>query len=154
MLSYIFPAAFPLESAMPIKERVTRVIDGDTFMTDKRKRAVRLANVDAPENGERGAIAATRRLTAMVAGKEVTVMPVARDRYGRTVAKVTVEGRSVERAVKAAQKARKRKPRPFRLALNRKDRNDDLIGRLPPLARQLRRTCWKRTENGRMMSSV
>jgi len=96
---------------MPIKERVTRVIDGDTFMTDKRKRAVRLANVDAPENGERGAVAATRRLTAMVAGKEVTVMPVARDRYGRTVAKVTVEGRSVERAVKAAQKAKKRKPR-------------------------------------------
>ena len=64
---------------MPIKERVTRVIDGDTFMTDKRKRAVRLANVDAPEKGERGAVAATRRLTAMVAGKEVTVMPVARD---------------------------------------------------------------------------
>ena len=95
---------------MPIKERVTRVIDGDTFMTDKRKRAVRLANVDTPEKGERGAVAATRRLAAMVAGKEVTVMPVARDVYGRTVAKVTVEGRSVERAVKATRKPRRRKP--------------------------------------------
>jgi len=28
------------------KETVTRVIDGDTFMTSSRKRPVRLANVD------------------------------------------------------------------------------------------------------------
>jgi len=95
---------------MSIKERVTRVIDGDTFITDKRKRAVRLANVDTPEKGERGAVAATRRLATMIGGKEVTVIPVARDRYGRTVAKVTVEGRSVERAVKATQKTGRRKP--------------------------------------------
>ncbi len=31
---------------MPRKEKVTKVIDGDTFMTDKRKNPVRLANVD------------------------------------------------------------------------------------------------------------
>ena len=95
---------------MSIKERVTRVIDGDTFMTDKRKRTVLLTNIDMPEKGERGAVAATRQLTAMIAGKEVTVMPVARDRYGRTVAKVTVEGRSVERAMK------REKDKPARLS--------------------------------------
>jgi len=35
---------------MPRKEKVTKIIDGDTFMTDKRKHPVRLANVDTPEN--------------------------------------------------------------------------------------------------------
>lgn len=87
---------------MPKKERVTRVVDGDTFMTDKRKRAVRLANVDTPEKGLRGAISATRRLASMISGKEVSVTPVARDVYGRTVAKVKVGNRSVEKAVKDA----------------------------------------------------
>lgn len=32
-------------------ERVTTVIDGDTFRTKSRKNSVRLANVDAPEFG-------------------------------------------------------------------------------------------------------
>lgn len=87
---------------MPTKERVTRVVDGYTFMTDKRERAVRLADVDTPEKGERGAIAATRRLASMISGKNVTITPVARDAYGRTVAKVKVGSRSVEKAVKDA----------------------------------------------------
>lgn len=96
---------------MPIKERVTRVVDGDTFMTDKRKRAVRLADVDTPEKGERGAVAAKRRLSSMIAGKEVTVIPVARDSYGRTVAKVTVEGVSVEKSIKTRVKKSKQSAR-------------------------------------------
>ena len=36
------------------KEKVTRIIDGDTFETNRRKNPVRLANVDAPEKGQRG----------------------------------------------------------------------------------------------------
>jgi endonuclease YncB( thermonuclease family) len=31
------------------KEKVTQIIDGDTFLTDKRKIPVRLAEVDTPE---------------------------------------------------------------------------------------------------------
>ncbi len=34
---------------MPRKEKVTRIIDGDTFETGSCKNPVRLANVDAPE---------------------------------------------------------------------------------------------------------
>lgn len=103
---------------MPTKERVTRVVDGDTFMTNKRKRAVRLADVDTPERGERGAVAAKRRLSSMIAGKEVTVIPVARDSYGRTVAKVTVEGKSVEKSVKTHTRKRRQiaHPKPKRVA--------------------------------------
>ncbi len=33
------------------KEKVTKVIDGDTFMTSRRKIPVRLADVNAPEKG-------------------------------------------------------------------------------------------------------
>ena len=35
------------------KAKVQKVIDGDTFTTDKGKK-VRLANVNAPEKGRRG----------------------------------------------------------------------------------------------------
>lgn len=31
------------------KEKVTKVIDGDTFLTSRRKKPVRLANINAPE---------------------------------------------------------------------------------------------------------
>ena len=39
---------------MARKEKVTKVIDGDTFETASRKNPVRLANVNAPEKGEPG----------------------------------------------------------------------------------------------------
>lgn len=39
---------------MPRKEKVTKIIDGDTFETDRRKHPVRLANVDTPEKGQSG----------------------------------------------------------------------------------------------------
>ncbi len=63
---------------MITNERVIRVVDGDTFMTAGRERAVRLANVDAPEKGRPGAVIATRFLSTMILGKNVDIDPVAR----------------------------------------------------------------------------
>ena len=85
---------------MPRKERVTKVIDGDTFMTASRKNPIRLANVDAPEKGTRGGAAATKALKDMIHGETVSVDTVARDTYGRSVAKVKVGRQSVNKAVK------------------------------------------------------
>jgi endonuclease YncB( thermonuclease family) len=85
---------------MPRKERVTKVIDGDTFMTASRKNPVRLANVDAPEKGARGGAAATKALKDMIQGETVSIDTVARDTYGRSVAKVKVGRNSVNKAVK------------------------------------------------------
>ena len=85
---------------MPRKERVTKVIDGDTFMTASRKNPVRLANVDAPEKGTRGGAAATKALKSMIQGETVSIDTVARDTYGRSVAKVKVGRNSVNKAVK------------------------------------------------------
>lgn len=82
------------------KERVTKVIDGDTFMTASRKNPIRLANVDAPEKGTRGGAAATKALKSMIQGETVSIDTVARDTYGRSVAKVKVGRNSVNKAVK------------------------------------------------------
>jgi len=89
---------------MARKERVTRVIDGDTFETASRKRPVRLANVNAPERGKRGGAAATNALKGLIAGETVSIETVARDVYGRSVAKVKVGRRSVNKAMKEKTK--------------------------------------------------
>jgi len=82
------------------KEKVTNVNDGDTFSTKSRpKHSVRLAGVDAPEKGQRGSKAATKALRQMIGGKKVEVKTVARDKYGRAVANVEVDGKSVNRAM-------------------------------------------------------
>ena len=70
------------------KETVTRVIDGDTFRTSSRKHSVRLANVNAPEKGKKGGAKATQQLKSLIQGKKVEVNTLARDTYGRAVAKV------------------------------------------------------------------
>lgn len=85
---------------MPRKERVTRVIDGDTFMTDRRQNPVRLANVDAPEKGEPGGAAATKTLRDFIEGETVSIDTVARDGYGRSVAKVKLGRQSVNKAMR------------------------------------------------------
>jgi endonuclease YncB( thermonuclease family) len=84
---------------MARKEKVTKVIDGDTFETASRKNPVRLANVDAPEKGQPGAGKATEALRKLIQGKEVIIDTVARDRYGRSVANVKVGRKSVNKAM-------------------------------------------------------
>lgn len=73
---------------MSRKEKVTKVIDGDTFKTASRKRSVRLADIDAPEKGRPGSVKATAALKKMIEGEMVRIKPVGRDKYGRTVADV------------------------------------------------------------------
>lgn len=92
---------------MARKERVTRVIDGDTFRTASRRHSVRLANVDGPEKGKPGAAVATRKLGNLIRGKDVSIQTVARDTYGRSIANVRVGRRSVNRAMRPENKKRK-----------------------------------------------
>jgi len=85
---------------MPRIEKVTRVIDGDTFETNRRKHPVRLANVNTPEKGTRGFQSTKQFLQAMIEGKEVSIETVARDKYSRSVADVRIRRQSVNKAVK------------------------------------------------------
>lgn len=89
---------------MARKEKVTKVIDGDTFETASRKNPVRLANVDAPEKGQPGATKATQALRNLIQGEVVTIDTVARDQYRRSVANVKVGGKSVNKAMQGKVK--------------------------------------------------
>lgn len=79
------------------KAKVTSVIDGDTFKVPRK--AIRLANVDAPEMGNRGGAKAKNQLKDMIQGKTISYKPVGRS-YGRVVAQVKLGGKSVNQAVR------------------------------------------------------
>lgn len=89
---------------MARKETVTKIIDGDTFKTDSRKYSVRLANVQAPEKGNPGYNVAKKKLETLIGNRVVSIQTVARDVYGRSVAKVMVGRRSVNKAMQPKKK--------------------------------------------------
>jgi len=82
---------------MPRKEKVTKIIDGDTFLTNRRKHPVRLANVDTPEKRQPGYQDAKKALSDMILKKDVTIDTKARDKYKRSVANVKLGRRSVNK---------------------------------------------------------
>jgi len=73
--------------------KVWRVIDGDTVIVGMQRRqriTIRLAAIDAPEDGQPGGEAATVALIRMIGGKVVRVETHEEDCYGRTVATLYV----------------------------------------------------------------
>jgi len=86
------------------KEKVTKVLDGDTFLTNRRKYPVRLDGLDTPEKGQPGYQKAKQKLEKLILDKEVTIETIARDKYRRPVAKVKVGIQSVNRIMKKYQK--------------------------------------------------
>ena len=70
---------------------VTTVRDGDSFATSTNGET-RLANVCAPEKNKSGFQLAKERLEALILRRSVSIVPVARDTFGRTVADVYVNG--------------------------------------------------------------
>ena len=79
-------------------ERVTRVIDGDTFETAMG--SVRLAGVNAPELGSQKGQKAKRDLEGMIGGKTVSIEVVGYS-YGRRVAEVKIGSWSINKAMKS-----------------------------------------------------
>jgi micrococcal nuclease len=80
--------------------RVTRVSDGDTLWVrpseaGARPLKLRLVDVDAPEICQPWGLQAREALKRQVAGKTVAVQTVARDRYGRILARISLDGHSV-----------------------------------------------------------
>ncbi len=53
---------------------------------------IRLAGIDAPERKQAYGLASRKHLASIVAGKQVTVEYKKRDRYGRIVGKVLLDG--------------------------------------------------------------
>jgi hypothetical protein len=71
-------------------------VDGDTLVCNRQK--VRLTNVYAPEMNQPGGSAAKKKLQARVQNREVALRTHGKDRYGRLLAEVFVDGRRVEQA--------------------------------------------------------
>jgi len=76
--------------------KVVGVHDGDTLTClsgEKQQIKVRLDAIDAPELGQPFGQASKRALSDMVFGKTVTVIQKKKDRWGRTIAHVLVDGK-------------------------------------------------------------
>ena len=79
--------------------KIKEVVDGDTFRLQNTK-LVRLAGVKAPETGQSGAQKAKQALrTLLPRGTTVGISPKAKS-YGRTVAEITKNGKSVNKAMR------------------------------------------------------
>ncbi len=75
--------------------KVVKVVDGDTvYVLDAnyKEHKIRLAGIDAPERKQAYGLASRKHLASIVAGKQVTIEYQKRDRYGRILGKVLVDG--------------------------------------------------------------
>ena len=77
---------------------VVSVADGDTIVViddAKRSYEIRLQGIDAPEGGQAFGDRSRENLSGLVADKEVTVSWFKRDRYGRIVGQVSINGADI-----------------------------------------------------------
>jgi endonuclease YncB( thermonuclease family) len=82
----------------PIIGKVVGVSDGDTITVlddQKRQHKVRLDGIDAPDNNQDFGSRAKQSLSDLVFGKTVTVTSSKKDKYGRTLGKVTLDGKNI-----------------------------------------------------------
>ncbi len=75
--------------------KVVKITDGDTLYVldaNYKDHKIRLAGIDAPERRQAYGLASRKHLASIVAGKQVRVEYQKRDRYGRIVGKVLLDG--------------------------------------------------------------
>jgi endonuclease YncB( thermonuclease family) len=63
------------------------VIDGNTLICD-RKIPIRLCGIDAPETGQPFSKQAQNLLLRLTLNKNITIIPITRDKYGRIIAEI------------------------------------------------------------------
>jgi endonuclease YncB( thermonuclease family) len=83
--------------AATLTGKVVKVADGDTItvLQENTQHRIRLQGIDAPERKQPHGNASRKHLASLVAGKTVTVQWDKRDRYGRIVGFVIVDGQDV-----------------------------------------------------------
>jgi len=82
-------------NASTIEGRVVGIADGDTVTVldaDNVQHKIRLGSIDAPEKKQPFGQRSKESLSALVFDKTVTVATTKRDRYGRAVGKIMVNG--------------------------------------------------------------
>ena len=93
-LSLLFAAS---HAAADVSGKVVSVHDGDTLtvLIEHRQVRVRLIDIDAPELGQPFGSRARQSLSGLCFGKVATLDVRGRDRYNRTLARVTCAGTEV-----------------------------------------------------------
>ena len=88
-------------NAETLTGRVEQVSDGDTVAVlgaSNVQHKIRISGIDAPERKQPFGNASRKHLATLVAGQEITVKWENRDRYGRIVGFVIVDGQDVNLA--------------------------------------------------------
>lgn len=81
-----------------ISGKVVSITDGDTLIVREsptKSVTVRLIHIDAPERGQAFGTRARQTLSEMAYGKEAEVAGISKDRYGRTLGELFVDGKSI-----------------------------------------------------------
>ncbi|HMG89378.1 MAG TPA: thermonuclease family protein [Chryseolinea sp.] len=115
--------------------KVVKVVDGDTFdlMSDKKIR-IRMFGIDSPERGQSFSVKAKEFTAGLIAGKEITVTIINKDRYGRFVCDVYLDnGTSVNAEIVKAG---------YAWHFTRYSNDDELV-RLQEEARASKRGLWQ-----------
>lgn len=84
-----------IASADTLEGRVVAVSDGDTIkiLADRTEFKIRVAGIDAPEKGQPWGMKSKEGMSSCAYGKMASVEWSKRDRYGRIVGKVVIEGK-------------------------------------------------------------
>ncbi len=92
--------AAPRAFADTLTGKVVKVADGDTvtILDNNTQHKIRLQDIDAPERKQPFGNASRKHLATLVAGQEITVKWENRDRYGRIVGFVILDGQDVNLA--------------------------------------------------------
>lgn len=106
IVSFIFIPAFCGEPSSTYGDsavrKAIRIIDGDTFellLDDNVHERIRLYGIDCPERKQPFSKVARDKLAELIFGKQVKIIRMYRDRYGRTVAMVFCGGININEAL-------------------------------------------------------
>lgn len=94
LFSALLSAVFVPPAHADFAGRVINVADGDTLtvLVAKSQVKVRLDSIDAPESKQAFGTRSRQSLAELCAGKAASVADLGKDRYGRTIGRVTCAG--------------------------------------------------------------
>jgi len=93
LAAFVFATAYPA-AAEQITGRVVAIQDGDTLtvLVDRRQVKVRMVEIDAPEKAQAFGNRSKQSLSDLCFNKTTKLDDKGKDRYGRTLARVTCDG--------------------------------------------------------------
>ena len=93
----LFPVVL-LSGKNDIQGKVVKVADGDTITildSENKQIKIRLYGIDAPEKAQDFGKVSREYLAELVAGKTVNVTVLSKDKYGRSVGRIEIDGKEV-----------------------------------------------------------